>query len=68
MTAQEQTATELARLDLRRSELEMLLATLPRHTPGCYVAEREWAEEELRQLWARRQELVVFTQGKNCPA
>ena len=63
MTDQEQHDTELARLDRRRAELEMLLATLPRHLPGCYNPERELAEEEMRFLWARREMLVSSNQS-----
>jgi hypothetical protein len=49
---------ELATIDRRRAELEMVLSTLPPDTHHCCDPRREEFEAELSSLWQHRQEIA----------
>ena len=53
--------SRLAEIDLRRSQLEAMLSTMP-HAPHCCGCEREELEIELSDLWGVR--TAIFEQIK----
>jgi hypothetical protein len=50
--------SQLREIDLRRSQLEIVLGTLPPSTPLRYDFRREELETELRGLWSLRSSLT----------
>jgi hypothetical protein len=51
--------SQLREIDLRRSQLEVVLTSLPPDTPQCCGScQRQELEDELRDLWSIRLELA----------